>query len=373
MFAGDSAEAPPGMTVVPTYRLYSPGQISGATFLGTPFAGIWLLAANYRRLREPAKARNTLIVGVLATLAFLAMAFKIGQSTGGRAPWLAIISVAAMSAIAKALQGEAFTSHTARGGKMASTWRSLGVSAIGLVVVVGGVFGYVWLAQPKKVAFGDSEVIYTDGGTKAEAKAVGAALTELEYFAPGRAVSVEVVHDHGRAVVGFVTQDAAFTDVDLQEEFHEIAGALSTKAFGGAPVDIWLIDGDRDPQVKLPWDERPGTVDLGDHHTVAYRHGAHDPDARLIGRLLQQRGYFTAGHGASVFVERKDGRAVVTFIVAQVVLDEPARQLGFHAYAGDLATEVFGGEPVDIWLADSHQVVGARLAWDARPGAAEAP
>ena len=49
-------------------RLYSVGQITAATFVGSPLAGCLLLAHNYRVLRRNRAALYSLMCGVVATV-----------------------------------------------------------------------------------------------------------------------------------------------------------------------------------------------------------------------------------------------------------------------------------------------------------------
>jgi len=247
---------PPGVTVFPMYPMYSPGQITAATFLGTPLGGAWLLATNYRRLREPRKARIAIGLGVLATAGLLAVAWLLDAPSS-----LAIGSVIAMSALAKRLQGAAYDHHVSLAAPRASNWRAVGIGlasgAILAAVVVGGAMAYYVATAPAEIQFGTSSVRYTSPATKAEAQALGDALVELEYFTPSQTGTVQLTRDHDRRIVAFVVQDVAFTDEAIQREFREIAQRLSSKAFAQAPVDVWLTDDELEPHAKLTWEHRP--------------------------------------------------------------------------------------------------------------------
>jgi hypothetical protein len=100
-------------------------------------------------------------------------------------------------------------------------------------------------------------VLYASGGTEAEAQAVGKHLVKVHFFEPGREASVEVLRDRGRHVVAFVMQDRVFTDRALQTTIHGVASYLSSNVFASEPVDLWLVDGELEPHVKLTWETRP--------------------------------------------------------------------------------------------------------------------
>ena len=94
-------------------------------------------------------------------------------------------------------------------------------------------------------------VAYHDGASEAEARAVGKALISIGYFAEGRPVSVGIRRTDGRAVVAFTVIDAALADPQMHQAFREIGVALSDAAFGGQPVDVWLVDDTAEPRVRL--------------------------------------------------------------------------------------------------------------------------
>ena len=51
-------------TTLPASRLYSPKQIAVATFLGSPLAGGWFMATNYRELGQEALATQAVWWGI---------------------------------------------------------------------------------------------------------------------------------------------------------------------------------------------------------------------------------------------------------------------------------------------------------------------
>jgi hypothetical protein len=282
-----------------------------------------------------------------------------------------------MSSLAKAVQGEAYADHLARGGKRGSTARVVGVGLASLAICIGAIVGiaflYVSASQPSKVAFGQSEVFYTDGATEAEAAAVGKVLVDVGYLSPARHYSVEVLRDHGRPVVAFVTEDTAFADEPMQLAFQqEFAGALSSKAFADQPIDLWLLDDELQPQVKLRWEQRPQTVDLGSGHTVVSRKGGTVTEAQAVGKALERLEYFSPEQPATVFVQRENDRHVVVLVVQDSVFDDESYKAGLSEIAADLSKQAFGGAPVDIWLNDKDGHTRSYLTWENRPPEAEA-
>ena len=118
----------------PTERLYSPHQIMGATWLGSPFAGSWLLAANYRALGRPELFQKTLSIGAVTTLALFLLTFALPASFPNSV--LPIAYSFAMLELAKRFQGPAFDAHIVNGGPKHSPWRAAGIGLLSLLAIV---------------------------------------------------------------------------------------------------------------------------------------------------------------------------------------------------------------------------------------------
>jgi len=346
--------------------MYSAGQIAAATFLGGPVAGGWLLALNYKRQGEPARGRAAIALGVVAMAGLIAAAFVVPDRAMSS---LGLIPVAVMYWIAKALQGATYQRHLARLGQIGSNWRVAGIALASLALcggtIVGAVLGYAYWNAPAELVVGNGNVLYTAGVTTAEAQAVGATLLELERFRSGNTWTVEVARDDDRHVIAFVVKDFVFGDAQAQQGFHELADELSHRAFGDAPLDIWLADASLEPRVKLAWEARPRRLELGDGHVVGFQQGATEAEARGVANLLEQRGYFAAGAPATVVVSRQGPRHVVALFFGDG-FDSAELAAACRSYADALSTGVFGGQPVDIWIDDRDGVTQVKLDWETR-------
>ena len=71
---------------LPSFKLYTPGHVAWATFLGAPLAGSMLLAMNYRRLGEPTSAAIALVGGFLGNAAMGLVFARLFQRWGRVAP-----------------------------------------------------------------------------------------------------------------------------------------------------------------------------------------------------------------------------------------------------------------------------------------------
>src|SRR5436853_1654851 len=93
----------------PIKRLYSPGQVALASFLGSPISACWFMRHNFRQLGQPKNARHCLIWGSVATILLLTIAFFLpdGFPTKG----LIIGYTVGLFQIAKHLQGKSVAQH----------------------------------------------------------------------------------------------------------------------------------------------------------------------------------------------------------------------------------------------------------------------
>jgi len=119
-------------------KLYSPGQVAGAAFLGSPIAGFWLVAGNYRALERTGAARQSLAWGVLATIGVFAIALALPPSWPDHL--LPLAYTEATRQAAKRLQGAAFQAHVDAGGAKQSSWRVLALGVEFLVAVLALAF-----------------------------------------------------------------------------------------------------------------------------------------------------------------------------------------------------------------------------------------
>ena len=125
---------PIGSPALPT-RAYSPGQVAGAAFLGSPIAGSWLLASNYILFGQPSKRGPAIFWGVAITFAVFTLALFLPEdSPNALVPGVYTL---AYQQFAKRTQGELFDSYCSAGGRKHSHWRVFGIGTVFLIVVIG--------------------------------------------------------------------------------------------------------------------------------------------------------------------------------------------------------------------------------------------
>ena len=135
----------PGSTAAA--KLYAPGQVALAAFLGTPMAGCWLLAQNFKVLGKPGSHQRALIGGVLGTLALIGVALLLPARVPNSV--LPIAYTFGLRELAKSLQGAAFAAHIAAGRQKQSSWRAAGIGLLGFAVILSAVAAWVFVLPDK--------------------------------------------------------------------------------------------------------------------------------------------------------------------------------------------------------------------------------
>ena len=124
-------------------RLYSIGQITLATFLGSPIAGCLLLAHNFRELRVAKRALHSLIWGVAMTVVLFVAASWLPENFPNTA--LPAGYCFAMRQISKHFQGVSISNHFSAGGKKGSWAATIGIGLASLVLLFGVVLGLLFV------------------------------------------------------------------------------------------------------------------------------------------------------------------------------------------------------------------------------------
>ena len=126
-------------------RVYSPNQVLGATFLGSPIASAWLMSENFVAFRNPNAARRTWLYGILATAALLGVSTLIPDGVP-TSPIAIAYAFVAKHLVVK-YQARDIATVLTGGGSHYSSWRAAGLgllSLLALMIVVVGVMLLLW-------------------------------------------------------------------------------------------------------------------------------------------------------------------------------------------------------------------------------------
>ena len=115
--------------------LFSPRQMLAAAIFGSMVAGVLLLQANYRAMGRRAAANKTLVFGMLASAALMALFFVLPARVPGTP--ISIATALTFYKLADVMQGPAFFKHRAAGGDRRSNWLVFAISVGALIALLG--------------------------------------------------------------------------------------------------------------------------------------------------------------------------------------------------------------------------------------------
>ncbi|MCB0475109.1 MAG: hypothetical protein KDC69_05500 [Flavobacteriaceae bacterium] len=130
-------------------KLYSARAITGATFLGGPIAAGYMIGENFKSLGKPLAGSISLIAGILFTILLFSVIFMIPERTIDQIPRQSIplIYTAVIWVIVELKQGNILRLHKENGYAFYSGWRAAGIGLISLLILVAGIFIYVYFGM----------------------------------------------------------------------------------------------------------------------------------------------------------------------------------------------------------------------------------
>ena len=131
--SGQIDSRPIGTDAIPE-KAYSPGQVAGAAFIGSPIAGCILLNSNFLLFGAPNRRRGILIGGSLATIAVFVMAYFLPEDFPNAL--LPACYTGAIQQFAKHTQAADFEAYIASGGSKHSNWRVFGIGLFWMLTVL---------------------------------------------------------------------------------------------------------------------------------------------------------------------------------------------------------------------------------------------
>jgi len=134
-------------------KFYSLKSISLATFLGGPIAAAILMRRNFLNLNEDKKALNSLFIGILSTILLFVVIFSIPESVWEKIPntILPAIYTGIIYLIAERYQGQTLKEHKENNGSFFSVWRATGIGLLFTLIMLIGIFGYVFATDTEYV------------------------------------------------------------------------------------------------------------------------------------------------------------------------------------------------------------------------------
>ena len=131
----------------PSQKIYRDRAIWVGTFLGGPLIAGYLIAHNFEAFGESHKATKTWIYAVVATVIIFGTAFLIPETIKIPNQLIPLIYTGIAYYLVHHFQGKSITTHVDNGGQFYSWWRAIGVSMVGLGIMVISFLGFVLLSD----------------------------------------------------------------------------------------------------------------------------------------------------------------------------------------------------------------------------------
>ncbi|MBB2495611.1 hypothetical protein [Aquipseudomonas ullengensis] len=115
-------------------KLYSLAAVGWATFFGTPLAGAYVLAHNFRSLGLHQHVKTVWLLAIGLLLAVSVLTYVLPENLSGTG--FTVAQVMGMYFYAKSLIAAQITEHRLRDGAFYSNWRAVGIGLLMLVAVL---------------------------------------------------------------------------------------------------------------------------------------------------------------------------------------------------------------------------------------------
>ncbi|MBX7194495.1 MAG: hypothetical protein K1X94_20735 [Sandaracinaceae bacterium] len=235
------------MSTEPTRpRLYEPESIAIATFLGSPLAGAALWAINERRVGRAGKAWSVALLGVVITVVLLAASALVPPSVP-TAAWTGVNLglVFGLRQLATTWLEKARADGLATEPVFESRWKAAGAGGLGLVLVLGVVFGLGALFDPTShpsIEVRPGAHLYYDGVDEADARHVAEVLEATGLFAGEHAIDVLLTRTAEGHAISLVIDEQRFEDGELAGEMASLAAAVQPQIDAGGRTELRACD-----------------------------------------------------------------------------------------------------------------------------------
>lgn len=237
---------------VPNFTLHPVHGVVWATFFGSPIAAGIVLALNYWRMGQKTAARFAVVIPIIIMAVVFAMIYSLPDDVDIPNSAYYLPQLFIMYGIAKTFQGPQIANHIRNGGKVASAWWSVGIGLLCLPLILGLIFGIVYLFEPSYgtlVEFGNDEVYYAGDATEDDARKLARVLQDLEIFDSGGA-SVRLESSSGHDTISFIFLENAWEDPETVDAFRIVGRTLIEAGFS-TPLTVQLCDEYFVPQETL--------------------------------------------------------------------------------------------------------------------------
>lgn len=126
-------------------KFYKARTIWVGTFVGGPLTAGYFIAENFKKLKEPQKAKRTWSFTILATILIFTAVFLIPENVNIPNQLIPFIYTGIAYYLAKKLQGAQIQSQVESGAGYFGWWKIIAVSLISLFVHICALFIFILL------------------------------------------------------------------------------------------------------------------------------------------------------------------------------------------------------------------------------------
>ncbi len=230
-------------------KVYTNKTISIATLFGGPFAAGILIGSNYKIFGDDDKRRNSIIFGLIGTIAFFEILFLIPEKILNSIPdaIYPAIYMGIIYFIVKKTQEEKINEYLKNGYKKDSGWKAAGIGFLCSIFLVGYIFirAYNMPAfEGELMTFGNSmhEIYYNENISQEEVNIVGQELISFGYFNTPEKQTVQLTIEDENYYLKIPVQKDWWDDSDIVESLKALQSKISN-SLSNRSVQIVMIDG----------------------------------------------------------------------------------------------------------------------------------
>jgi hypothetical protein len=205
-------------------------------------------------------------------------------------------------------------------------------------------------AGDSRLTFKQGELYYGGPVTQDEARSVGEYLVRQQFFSDERGSTVQLHQEQGRYRLRFVISAEHAEDPLTAILFGMLGGQIARDVLGGRPIEVGLSDVHLKPIRVIPSSAKM-VFGKGE---LYYTEPVTAAEAKAVGELLMQSGFFSDDKAASVHIGREDGAYQLKFVIDPTRGAAPEVKAAFLELSRVIAVEALGGRPVVLHLCDDH-------------------
>lgn len=229
------------------------------------------------------------------------------------------------------------------------SWVATGGVLVSVVASIGALYLFMH-AGDSLLMFKRGEVYYGEGVSAAEARSVGEHLVQQQFFSDERDATVQLHQESGRYRLRFVIKTDYAEDPLAAIQYGILGSRIGRDVLGGRPVEVGFLDSNL-RQIKIV--PLSALMEFGKGE-LYYSEPVTTAQARAVGELLKQSGFFGEESAVSVGLSQEDGAVQLKFVIDPSHQDDPEIRSGFRMLSLGITREALGGHPVVFHLCDDH-------------------